>query len=358
MRILFLTQTPEVGAAARYRVYQYINYLQAEGIDCAISPAMSINATRNLTLRGSFLDRVAAYSQPFIFRSIDLCRIKKYDIIFLQRDILIHFPTLFEWLIWRLNKNLIFDFDDALYTHPEGSRYPLFYRFKIKNKIPSIIKMSKYIIAGNQHLREYALRYNRNVECIPTSIDTDRYRIQKQDDNYNLPVIGWIGRPGSSLYLGNSKAYFRDWPKKHKFILYLVGSGRMAIEGVRVINKEWKQEEEVRDIFKFDIGIMPLSRNEWTQGKSATKALQCMAAGVPVVCSAVGANCDIIKEGENGFLASSEDEWLDKLSELIENKELREKIGQSGRLCVEEKYSVKINAPKVKAVLEKVYKGL
>jgi glycosyltransferase involved in cell wall biosynthesis len=65
-----------------------------------------------------------------------------------------------------------------------------------------------------------------------------------------------------------------------------------------------------------------------------------MGIGIPAVMSPVGANLEIIEHGVNGYLPSTEDEWVDVLSNLIENKELREKIGNSGRQTVIDKYSV------------------
>ncbi|MCD6311273.1 MAG: glycosyltransferase, partial [Elusimicrobia bacterium] len=103
-----------------------------------------------------------------------------------------------------------------------------------------------------------------------------------------------------------------------------------------------------------DIGLMPLPDNNWTKGKCGLKALQYMAVGVPVVVSPVGVNREIIRDGENGFLADSEGEWLEKLSLLIENKELREKLGEMGRKTVEEKYSIKVNLPKLLAIFREV----
>jgi glycosyltransferase involved in cell wall biosynthesis len=69
------------------------------------------------------------------------------------------------------------------------------------------------------------------------------------------------------------------------------------------------------------------------------KGLQYMALEVVAVMSAVGENINIIQDGENGFLAASETEWMDKLSLLIESKSLRENLGKAGRKTIEEKYS-------------------
>ena len=62
-------------------------------------------------------------------------------------------------------------------------------------------------------------------------------------------------------------------------------------------------------------------------------------AEVPTIMSAVGVNTEIIIDGMNGYLADSDEEWVEKFSKLIESYELRRNLGLAGRRTVEEKYS-------------------
>ena len=64
-----------------------------------------------------------------------------------------------------------------------------------------------------------------------------------------------------------------------------------------------------------------------------------MSVGIPTVMSGVGMNKKIIQNGQNGYLANSPTEWVDLLSNLIENQDLRTKIGNSGRETVLKNYS-------------------
>ena len=76
-----------------------------------------------------------------------------------------------------------------------------------------------------------------------------------------------------------------------------------------------------------------------------------MACGVPVVASPVGVNREIIQDGVNGFLASTPEEWDAKLATLIADPGLRRRIGAAGRRTIEERYSLRVNAPRMAAVL-------
>ena len=65
-------------------------------------------------------------------------------------------------------------------------------------------------------------------------------------------------------------------------------------------------------------------------------------------------NTEIIQDGVNGFLAKDEKEWIEKLSLLIRNSELRQRRGKAGRKTVEERYSVKVWAPVYVEIIKKV----
>ena len=101
----------------------------------------------------------------------------------------------------------------------------------------------------------------------------------------------------------------------------------------------WSSNTEVKILESFDIGIMPLPNDDWVKGKCGLKGLSYMSLEVPTIMSAVGVNTEIITDGINGYLADSDEEWIEKLSRLIDSYELRRKFGLAGRKTVEEKYS-------------------
>lgn len=85
---------------------------------------------------------------------------------------------------------------------------------------------------------------------------------------------------------------------------------------------------------------MPLPEvDEWAKHKAGYKLLQYMAVAIPCIASPIGANISIVKQGENGFFATTHEEWVSALSQLIESAELRQKMGQAGRLTAEQQFS-------------------
>ena len=139
----------------------------------------------------------------------------------------------------------------------------------------------------------------------------------------------------------------REVSKEKSIILRCIGINNFKIIGVDVENIKWEESKEPSIIRDFDIGIMPLTDDSFSRGKSGLKIIQYFAAGVPVVASPVGWNKNIIKNGENGFLADSESEWLKYFRMLIKDSELRKRIGMAGRKTFEEKFTLEKNAPKL-----------
>ena len=120
----------------------------------------------------------------------------------------------------------------------------------------------------------------------------------------------------------------------------MISDKSLELEGVPIENEQWQLAREHTNLSNFTVGIMPLTDTLWTRGKCGYKILQYMAAGIPVVASAVGANCDIVTDGENGFLARTNDDWVRQISSLANAPDLRKSFGARGRELVEKKYSL------------------
>jgi glycosyltransferase involved in cell wall biosynthesis len=116
-------------------------------------------------------------------------------------------------------------------------------------------------------------------------------------------------------------------------------------------------EDENEDLISFDIGLMPLNDDLWSRGKCGLKIIQYLSVGVPVVCTPVGINSDIVQDGENGFWATTHQEWVDRLSILIQNPEIRYQMGLKGIETVEREYSLAVTSEKFFHVLQSLDRG-
>jgi glycosyltransferase involved in cell wall biosynthesis len=190
------------------------------------------------------------------------------------------------------------------------------------------------------------------VHVIPTAIDVDLF-VPRTDHGPpgTRPVLGWTGTPTTASYLAPLAPALRALARTHRFEFRVAGSTRpMAFEGVDTTNVAWSLDTEVALFNRCDIGVYPLPDDDWARGKCGFKAIQFMSCGVPVVASPVGVNREIVQDGVNGFLASTPDEWRLKMAALIDDSDLRRRIGAAGRRTIQERYSLQVTAPRVAAV--------
>ena len=103
---------------------------------------------------------------------------------------------------------------------------------------------------------------------------------------------------------------------------------------------KWSAENEVEEISKCHLGIMPLNNSDWELGKCAYKILQYMALKLPVVASPVGVNKEIIIDNNNGMLANNDNEWYDKISQLLNDNNLINKISNNGYNTVFKQFNI------------------
>jgi glycosyltransferase involved in cell wall biosynthesis len=329
MRIIFLTHSSDQGH--RFRVEQYFPYLIAHQIEPKWQP-----------LSGSWKERLILYRQLPLF-----------DVVCIQRRLLSPFE--FCW-IRKKSRKVLFDLDDAVMYRSSSSPRP--YSLSRWQKFRWMVKGSDVVTVGNQFLKNEVLKVDREkkVFVIPTSIDTNLYPRKKKISNHEEIILGWIGTKGNLKYLKKLEPVFEAIRKRFPLVrLKIVSNGFYNSSHLPVIKKPWRLEEENDDLVSFDIGLMPLDDDLWSRGKCGLKIIQYLSVGVPVVCTPVGINLDIVKNGENGFWATNQEEWVGRLSTLIQNKDLRYKMGLKGMEKVEREYSLTVASEKFFNVLQSLF---
>jgi glycosyltransferase involved in cell wall biosynthesis len=186
----------------------------------------------------------------------------------------------------------------------------------------------------------------KDVEIIPTVVDTERYT-PAGNRPQGPPVVGWIGTPKTSRYLFPLIPVFEQLRRAMPVRFVAVGARAEDFAGTPVEAWPWSEKTEVAAIQQFDIGIMPIDDTPWERGKCGYKLIQCMAWGVPVVASPVGVNREIVCHGENGFLADTMEEWKRSLERLVRmDPATRVAMGSVGRTRVERWHSLQVQAPR------------
>jgi len=353
MKVLCLTTFPVEAAATRYRCVQFFSYLADHGFECRLRSFLSPDLFGKFYTKGGVVVKAAQLGLAALSRLADIGR-PECDLVLVQREAALFGPPVIEWFLTRvLKKPLVLDFDDAIYLPYISPTYGrLVSSLKFPRKTEANLRLSRQVIAGNRLLADYALRFNRNVTIIPTVVDVGQYRVENRMSD-TLPVLGWIGSPTTTQYLKPIIPVLRELSRRHHFVLRVVGANEhIQIDGVVVQNEPWCLEREIADFQSLDIGLYPVTEDQWSVGKSGFKAIQYMAAGLPCVASPVGVNKEIIQDGVNGFVANTPQEWLEKLSLLIKDPALRARLGAEGQQTVKRRYSLDAHAPRLLAVLQ------
>ena len=319
MKVVFLVQGMHV-AASRYRVLQYLPFFRAAGIDTEVF---------------EFPQRMAGWSSLWEF-------LKKGDVIFVQRKRLPFSVLLF---LKRLKKKILYDFDDAVMFKNSLSKNPYSLRRTLSFK--RMLHYTDLVVAGNGFLNQEAEKYHGRVKVLPTPIDAERYQ---KKENYKSDTVnmGWIGDHGSIHYMESYKDVWEAIGRKYtNVVLTIICDTFIDTKDITLRKIPWSYEREIDDLMSLDIGLMPLFDDLWSKGKCGFKIIQYLGVGVPAVCTPVGINRDVVHDGVHGLWANTKDEWIEKLSTLIENASLREKMGGEGRRKIMDAYTVQVCAPKL-----------
>lgn len=327
MRIAILTSRREK-PSYRFRVQQFLPYLEAHGVHSET--------------------HVVPRAVPRRWRLLN--SLGRYDIVFVQKKPLHPIDRL---LLRRAARRIVYDVDDAIMYRDDGRRVRLSPRKK--RMFRGMVRMSDAVLAGNEFLCGWAANYTTHVLCFRTVVDTDFYTPRPPLSREPL-VIGWSGSASTRSYLAPVIPVLERLARQHPIVLRVVCDVPVGVDmrGVTALRAEfipWSAATEVSDLHGFDIGLMPLPDHEIARGKCALKALLYMACGIPPVCSPIGAAARIIRDGENGFLASSPEEWHRVMERLVRDASLREGIAARARHTVVAHYSLARQAPRMLRIL-------
>lgn len=359
IRVLALSPIPEDGAGCRFRIAQFIPFLESAGFSVTLRSLFTPEFFQLVYKPGHTLRKAAAFVGLSLKRLESLRDVSTFDVVFIYREMFPIGPAIVERLLASPKRPpVVFDFDDAIFLPSVSDANRLIAALKQPRKIETILRVSDRVIAGNTFLADYARRFNPAVMMIPTCVDTDRFVPavpQSGADPSRELVVGWIGSPTTASYVRDLVPVLQRVRKNRPFVLRVSGAGEsLCVPGLQVDNTPWSLSREVELFNTCDVGVYPLTDDEWSKGKCGFKAIQFMACGVPVVAAAVGVNREIIQDGVNGFLASTENEWVEKLDRLLTDPELRRRFAAAGRRTIEERYSLRVNAPRLAAALRDV----
>lgn len=297
----------------RYRLRAFEPFLQAHGIALTYHP-----------IPRSWFARLALGKH-----------LRDADAVVIQRKLLsaveIH-------LLRRHTKRLFFDIDDAVWMRDSHAKKG-FYSGKRQRRFRSMVRACDRVLAGNQYLALNATTFGAAATTLlPTCVDVVRYPLATHTEQ---PQLVWIGSSSTLNGLAQLQPTLNAIGATMPGVsLKLICDRFFTLDQLRVIECPWHSDTETRDLAASSIGISWIPDDPWSRGKCGLKVLQYMAAGLPVIANPVGVHPEMIQHGHNGYLATTEAEWVAAVQALASDPARRRAMGTAGRKIVEDRYSL------------------
>lgn len=337
MKVVFFSKGDFTVVSSRYRCYYFAEALESNGFETTICtpPPKRLDRRRPLESLAE-LRRLAG----------ELARVQKGDIAYLQRPIQNSVFVLM-LALWKLvfRRKVIFDFCDPIFMHaPRKTRL--------------LTRLADTVIVSCEDFAVWARQHNPNVHVVPNS-----YRFTAEEEPALEPpenqttVIGWAG--SAKDHKDNLRLIFPVLSRlSSDFRFRLIGARgaddlveELTALGIPLEVIDWVEPERAAtELSRFDIAVLPALDLPWNR-KLMTKLIDYLAVGAAVVASPVGENQRALSDGENGLLASSEAEWIEKLERLLNDPSLRRRLGEKAKETVHERYSLDASGKRLAHIL-------
>jgi glycosyltransferase involved in cell wall biosynthesis len=337
--IIIFTRYNTQSASVRYRFIQYFNDMKINNINFELSYLFDDNFFKKKILLNK-LNFIKIFYQ-YLKRLLKIIFIDKDKIVLIHLELFPYLPSFGEKIL-SLKKNLIIlDLDDAIFHQYDKIKNPILSIF-LKNKFNKIFKLPfLQIFSGNIYNIKEIKKINPEIKSyiFPTVVDVNYYKKKSQVRKNKDFTIVWIGSPSTSNYLKTIIKPLKVLCNNYDIKLRLIGCGYLELKDIQFESYMWNEKTEIQLISECHVGIMPLKNDDWSKGKCGFKLIQYMACSIPGVASPIGVNNEIIDNKINGFLANSDDEWINYIIKLKNDKKLYKKISEKAFEKVYNKYS-------------------
>lgn len=350
----------DIAPAQRLKYEQYFGHWRASGYSVTVSPFMSRRLFDVAWTKGHLGTKILGTLAGTLRRWGDYLRIRRFDLVYVFLWVTPLGPSWSERIVRRLARALVYDIDDNVHIghklDPRINPNPLLRFLKGRGKANYMLRVADYVIASSPFLEASARELNRagRAVYITSSVDVHHFRPRRRRPDNPKFVIGWTGTFSSQTLVEDLAPMLRRLRETHDFEFRVVGNFDFTMEGTNLKVVRFDKAREIEDLDHFDIGVYPLTDDPFMYGKSGLKAIVYMAMGIPVVASAVGTTPLLYEHGEIGFMVRNDEDWLAALKTLMDEPELRARMGETARRVAVEHYSREAVRQQYLAVLDEV----
>jgi glycosyltransferase involved in cell wall biosynthesis len=227
----------------------------------------------------------------------------------------------------------LLDVDDAImFAHPRRPGQPPSEAMWRQRRFRRMAARCQLVVAGSESLAATIATAGGPLVVLPTPVALASYPPAPLPAR--RPVrLAWIGLGGNLCYLEDLAPVLSGLRAEGlEFELHVISDQLPNLPGVACRLVPWSVTSEGPALAECDVGLAPLPDDAWTRGKSGYRCIQYAAAGLPTVASPVGANREVVRNGETGLLAGTAEQWRAALQRLCADVELRRRLGAAARL--------------------------
>ena len=320
--------------------------LAPAGITLDYAPFESKKLHEILYKSGNYVGKAAEMIKAYADRLGLLKKLDDYDAVFVYREAALLGPAFLEKRIAR-KKPIIYQLDDPLYMPYRSPSNGYLSYLKFFGKIKEIIGLSKVVIANSSHIRDYCLQFNKRVWQVPSIVDTNQFVYAPFPEKPERVCIGWSGSPTTLKNIKLVEKPLQTISSRDFCDIHFIGGTDFGLEGVKYTAQKWNGASEVEDLRRIQVGLVPLPDFSWNKHKFIMKTAQYMALGIVPVGTPMASNPEVIRHGENGFLAGTDAEWVEYLTTLVKDDKLRNEMSARAAADAQAKYSLEANTPKI-----------
>ena len=352
MRVIFITREGYNLPGARIRCYNFSRELLKYGIDTDVLSFSDTLGAKD----GKYESQMRIRDKMrFNYKAFNKLIKDKNTILYIQR---FNYHSLAPYLMHIFNKNrIILDLDDWEMREDPKYHFVFYPSSKAHYLTRQIAKRSIFCVAASRFLEEFLLQFNKSVCYIPTGVNTELFKPPSNHLNGKEIIFSWMGTLHKKEYIDNIEfalECFSILRKRYSYIYFdIVGDGIYHDSLMKLVTRFDDSNIQLRGWFHPDImptylsnihiGLLPVvSDIKFNRAKSPTKLFEYMAMAKPTVSNKIGEAAEIIQDGENGFLARTKEEFIEKMRTLIQDSSLRQQIGEKARETVEKKYSLNV----------------
>ena len=248
----------------------------------------------------------------------------------------------------KFDKKLVIDLDDALWLILHDN--PAYETYKKGTEairvMTDIVNECDYVTCTNSYLRnvivDHTYKRHEQIKVFPNYIDLDTYSYKPAfKDTYDITLTHFGSTTHfTSLqnqeFVAGLEKIMSEYPNVSFMSVGCFISQFKEKWGLRYDNVwgdsdvlKWVNGRFKEYMDKTDIIIVPLSDNTYNRCKSNCKYLEASSAGKPGCYQNIRQYAETIKNGFNGFLCSTREEWYESIKCLIDDKKLRIDMGDN-----------------------------